>query len=159
MFVELIMFNIVLFEPEIPPNTGNILRLAVNTGCIVHLIKPLGFTIDDKQLQRAGLDYIPKANYLIHQDFTAFLLSNYANQERIFLCSTKASTIYNKNSYLTNDTFIFGPETRGLPASLLASYPENNKLYIPMKKNGRSLNLATAVAIIIYEAWSQLAFQ
>ena len=150
------MFNIVLFEPEIPPNTGNIMRLAVNSGCMVHLIQPLGFSIDDKQLKRAGLDYMPKATYVVHNNFESFL-SSY-NPERLFLCSTKASTIYTSATYHPKDTFVFGPETRGLPAILLDSHKEENKIYIPMKKNGRSLNLATAVAIIIYEAWRQVGF-
>lgn len=150
------MFNIVLFEPEIPPNTGNIMRLAVNSGCILHLIKPLGFAIDDKRLKRAGLDYIPKATYILHENFTSFLAA--CAPKRLFLCSTKANTKYTQIIYHPKDTFVFGPETRGLPTNLLNNYKEENKIYIPMKANGRSLNLATAVAIIIYEAWRQIEF-
>ena len=150
------MFNIVLFEPEIPPNTGNILRLSVNTGCKVHLIQSLGFSINDKQLKRAGLDYLSKADYTVHDSFTSFL--SCCTPERLFLCSTKAHTRYTDVTYRPKDTFVFGPETRGLPHTLLASYKEETKIYIPMKANGRSLNLATAVAIIIYEAWRQVGF-
>jgi tRNA (cytidine/uridine-2'-O-)-methyltransferase len=150
------MFNIVLFEPEIPPNTGNIMRLAVNSGCVVHLIKPLGFSIDDKQLKRAGLDYMSKATYVIHDNFASFL--SYCTPKRLFLCSTKANTKYTNVNYQPKDTFVFGPETRGLPTTLLDNYKEENKIYIPMKANGRSLNLATAVAIIVYEAWRQIDF-
>lgn len=151
------MLNIVLFEPEIPPNTGSIMRLAVNSGCLLHLIKPLGFSLDDKLLRRAGLDYIPKSSYFVHENFESFLSE--IKPKRVFLCSTKAKTIYANVAYEQNDTFVFGPETRGLPTTLLNSYAEENKIYIPMQKDGRSLNLAMAVSIIIYEAWRQVGFK
>lgn len=150
------MFKIVLFEPEIPPNTGNIMRLAANTGCALHLIKPLGFTLNDKYLKRAGLDYIDRAIYFTHSNFDDFLLS--CKHERVFLCSTKASTVYTNINFQPEDTLVFGPETRGLPTTLLDSFPNSQKIYIPMNKNGRSLNLANAVAIVVYEAWRQNGF-
>jgi len=145
------MFNI---EPEIPPNTGNIMRLVANTGCILHLIQPLGFSLEDKYLKRAGMDYINRVNYILHPNFEHFFESH--ESQRMFLCSTKASTLYNDINFQQGDTLIFGPETRGLPKTLLDRFPSTQKIYIPMKQDGRSLNLATA--IITYEAWSQINF-
>ena len=150
------MFNIVLFEPEIPPNTGSVMRLAANTGCFLHLIKPLGFTLEDKYLKRAGLDYIERSNYVVHDSFQAFLAQ--FPESRVFLCSTKATSRYDTIRFRPGDILVFGPESRGLPTALLDSYTEAQKIYIPMQKTGRSLNLATAVAIIAYEAWRQIEF-
>lgn len=166
------MFNIVLFQPEIPPNTGNIMRLCANTGCSLHLIEPLGFSIEDKQLKRAGLDYIlaspPKVyssiqQYLDENLFNLNLLleeSRFKNPNRpiIYLCSTKASRNYSKPSYAPGDSFIFGPETRGLPLEILQAFPNEQKIRIPMKADSRSLNLSNAVAVIVYEAWRQQGF-
>lgn len=152
------MFNIVLYQPEIPPNTGNIIRLCVNSGCTLHLIEPLGFRVDDKQLKRAGLDYINKAQILLYPSIEKFL-ETIPNTDRIFCCTTKASTIYSNINYKAHDTFLFGPETKGLPLQILAQYPIQQKIKIPMTKNGRSLNLATAVGIIMFEAWRQINFQ
>lgn len=148
------MFNIILFQPEIPPNTGNIIRLCSNTGCRLHLIQPLGFEIDDKQLKRAGLDYAlqePLIQYPSLED----CIHQLPKSSNIYLCSSKAKTRYFDVSYQPNDSFIFGPETRGLPESMLAQYPESQKITIPMQPNSRSLNLSNAVAVIIYEALRQ----
>ncbi len=186
------MFNIVLHQPEIPPNTGNIIRLCANTGCKLHLIEPLGFSLSDKQLKRAGLDYKDKAivkSYSCFDDFVKLYMSGvlvdvakaplqddlkFSNvieelnkkfvvqkqkSSRIFLCSTKATTTYSDVNFLPNDAFVFGPETRGLPAELLQQYPESQKIRIPMTKSGRSLNLASSVSIVAYEAWRQNDFQ
>lgn len=163
------MFNVVLYQPEIPPNTGNIIRLCAVTGCSLHLIKPLGFQIDDKQLKRAGLDYELQIPLILHENIQEYFLSldNFkqvdskevnSKKSRIFLCSTKAKTNYSKVEYKAGDSFIFGPETRGLPKDLLDGFPEQQKIKIPMLPNSRSLNLANSVAIIVYEAWRQQDF-
>jgi len=147
------MIHIALHQPEIPPNTGNIIRLCANTGAQLHLIHPLGFTLEDKRMRRAGLDYHEWAN-VIHYDNTADFI--HANQERrIFCCSTKASQSYSEPQYEPEDMFLFGAETRGLPSDLREPY---HGIRIPMQKNSRSLNLSNAVAIILYEAWRQLDF-
>lgn len=150
------MFNIVLFEPEIPPNTGNIIRLCANTGCQLHLIEPMGFALDDKQLRRAGLDYHEFATIKIHANWPAFIEQE--KPERLFACSTKGKQCYAKIPYQGGDYFVFGPETRGLPNDILLSCAEKMILRIPMRANSRSLNLSNSVAIIIYEAWRQLDF-
>lgn len=162
------MFNIVLYQPEIPPNTGNIMRLSANTGCKLHLIEPLGFSFDDKHLRRAGLDYILPYPPIFHQSFDDYCkynslqLSNLkiasVAHSTIYLCSTKGSCIYADIAYKPGDSFIFGPETRGLPEAILQSFPSNQKIKIPMKAPSRSLNLANAVSIIVYEAWRQQGF-
>ena len=153
------MFHITLYQPEIPPNTGNIIRLCVNSGCQLHLIEPLGFIMDDKRLSRAALDYADKSKIHSHQDFATYLYATNPDPSRIFLCSTKANTCYADISFKPGDHLIFGPETRGLPSELLQQYPEDQKIKIPMHPHGRSLNLATAVAIIGFEAWRQNSFQ
>lgn len=150
------MFNIVLYQPEIPPNTGNIIRLASNIGAKLHLIEPLGFELNDKNLKRAGLDYDLAQPLQRYPTFEDFLKKN-ANL-KVYLCSTKAKTIYSKVQYQPEDAFVFGPETRGLPQEWLEKYPEQQKIRIPMVLNSRSLNLSNAVAIVVYEAWRQLAF-
>ncbi len=150
------MFNIVLVEPEIPPNTGNIIRLCANNGSRLHLVKPLGFDLSDKKLRRAGLDYHEFTNLSIHESLEAFFESE--KPERFFACSTKGSTIFSEQRYLPGDTFIFGPETRGLPASFLEAIPQENIIKIPMLEGSRSLNLSNAAAIIVYEAWRQNGF-
>lgn len=151
------MFHIALYEPEIPPNTGNIIRLCANTGHQLHLIGQLGFELDDKRMRRAGLDYHEWANVASYPDYEAF--STHLNPKRVFACSTKGQTCYSEPSYEPGDVFLFGPETRGLPDELLAKFPKQHIIRIPMLKNSRSLNLSNATAIIVYEAWRQLNFQ
>ena len=150
------MLHIVLFEPEIPPNTGNIIRLAANTGCQLHLIEPLGFAVDDKKLRRARLDYHEFSELQIHSCWQSFLLA--LKPERVFAISTKGSNVYTEARFKTGDVLLFGPETRGLPQVLLDSVQPKHILRIPMQANSRSLNLANAAAIIVYEAWRQLKF-
>ena len=153
------MFHIALYEPEIAPNTGNIIRLAANTGALLHLIHPLGFDPTDKQLRRAGLDYHDWTNIKHHDDFDCFLLHCKNNDlKRLFAISTKGEQHYHTSTYLENDVFLFGPETRGLPEALLSQWQAEHIVRIPMKPNNRSLNLANAVSIIVYEAWRQHDF-
>lgn len=151
------IFDIVLFEPEIPPNTGSVIRLAANTGAGLALIEPLGFELDDARLRRAGLDYREFADVRVYPDFPAYLAA--AKPERVFAFSTKATTPYTQPRYRPTDAFLFGPETRGLPTELLRSIPADQRLRIPMREHSRSLNLANAVAIATFEAWRQLGFQ
>ncbi len=150
------MFHIVLFEPEIPPNTGNIIRLCANTGGSLHLIHPLGFTLEDKQLRRAGLDYHEWATLTQHLNFEDFLQAQ--KPDRLFACSTKGAVRYDAVEYQAGDYFLFGPETRGLPAELLNTFLPKQTLHIPMVAGNRSLNLSNAVSVVIYEAWRQLGF-
>jgi tRNA (cytidine/uridine-2'-O-)-methyltransferase len=150
------MFHIVLFEPEIPPNTGNIIRLCANTGSSLHLIQPLGFTLEDKQLRRAGLDYHEWVTVQQYDNFPDFLEKQ--QPQRLFACSTKGKTRYDQVNFIPGDTFLFGPETRGLPAEILNSFAHDKILRIPMLANNRSLNLSNAAAIILYEAWRQIDF-
>ncbi len=151
------MFDVVLFEPEIPPNTGNIIRLCANTGARLHLIRPLGFQFDDRQLRRAGLDYHEWATVRLHRDLAAFLVE--AQPGRLFAFTTKGVRPYHAVAYQPDDALLFGPETRGLPARVLAEIPPERRLRIPMLTTGRSLNLANAVAIALYEAWRQCGFR
>ena len=151
------MFDIVLYEPEIPPNTGNIIRLAANTGVRLHLVKPMGFSMRDRQLQRAGLDYSELAQVTVHADWSACCKA--LAGRRSFAVSTRAATRYDIPRYRQDDVFVFGPETRGLPADILASFPSPQTIRLPMRTGSRSLNLANAVAVVIYEAWKQLAFE
>ena len=150
------MFSIILYQPEIPPNTGNIIRLCANTGASLHLIKPLGFTLDDKNLIRAGLDYHDSANVKIYDDLSECLQK--LSPSRLFALSTKGKTIYSTPSFQKEDAFLFGSETRGLPSNLLASLPPECILTLPQLHTSRSLNLSNAVSIMIYEAWRQLNF-
>ena len=151
------MFNIVLYQPEIPPNTGNIIRLCANTGSTLHLIHPLGFQLEDKQLRRAGLDYHDLACVREHQSMEQFLTE--VQPRRIYACSTRGKRSYADVSYQPGDTLLFGPETRGLPQSMLDQLPQDRLIRIPMKSGNRSLNLANAVTVILYEAWRQLEFE
>ena len=151
-----LMFNIVLFEPEIPPNTGNIIRLAANTGCRLHLIEPLGFELDDKRLRRAGLDYSEFASVQTCTDWNTFVSSH--QSAHLYALTTRASRLYSDTNFKENDYFIFGPETRGLPAEVRDQIAADNQLRIPMLEKSRSLNLANAVALVIYEAWRQHGF-
>jgi tRNA (cytidine/uridine-2'-O-)-methyltransferase len=150
------MLHVALFEPEIPPNTGNIMRLCANTGCQLHLIHPLGFSLDEKQVRRAGMDYRDLAVVQEHESFAAF--NRAILGKRVFACSTKASTNYTATAFQDEDVLLFGPETRGLPEILLASLPEDLKLRIPMLPDSRSLNLSNTVAVIVYEALRQQNF-
>ena len=150
------MLHIVLYEPEIPPNTGNIIRLCANVGATLHLIKPLGFDIDDKSLRRAGLDYWQWMDMQVHDNFSAFCDSNASL--RILCCETSGKHCYSDIQFRCNDAILFGSETRGLPAALLASVPAEDTFYLPMKQDIRSLNLSNAVAVALYEAWRQLDF-
>jgi tRNA (cytidine/uridine-2'-O-)-methyltransferase len=150
------MLHIVLFEPEIPPNTGNIIRLAANTGCGLHLIEPLGFQLDDKRLSRAGLDYSEWQTLNTYSNWNDFI--NRAQPRRIFALSTKGSTRHSDASFQPDDYLLFGPESRGLPDFIRASLPPEQVLRIPMQPNSRSMNLSNAVAVMVYEAWRQLEY-
>lgn len=150
------MFHIALFEPEIPPNTGNIIRLCANTGAELHLIKPYGFALDHSKLKRAGLDYHELTTIHEHDNFQEFLKN--AKPPRLFACSTKGTTCYADITFQPQDFFIFGPETRGLSQDLLDTFPRQQVLRIPMLANNRSLNLSNAVAVVLYEAWRQQKF-
>lgn len=150
------MLNIVLYEPEIPPNTGNIIRLAANTGSKLHLIRPLGFDIEDKRMRRAGLDYNEYASLKLHDDWLAFLQSE--KPERLFGYTTKATNYYTDATFEPKDYLVFGPETRGLPDAVLNELPHAQKLLLPMLPESRSLNLSNTVAVAVYEAWRQLSF-
>lgn len=150
------MFNIVLYEPEIAPNTGNVIRLCSNIGAQLHLIEPLGFVPDDKKLRRAGLDYSDWDKIHIHGDYACFL--EQANAERIFTLSTHSKSLYTEATFSAGDYLLFGPETRGLPVSVRESVNLEQQLTLPMAPNNRSLNLSNTVAIVAYEAWRQLNF-
>jgi len=152
------MLHLVLFEPEIPPNTGNIIRLAANCGFQLHLIEPLGFELDDKRLRRAGLDYKEWCDIEKHANWDDFCAKVQPAPERVFGCTTKAQRCYTAPAYQAGDVLVFGPETRGLPDDFLASLPADNRLRIPMRPDNRSLNLSNAAAVISYEAWRQLDF-
>jgi len=150
------MFHVILYQPEIPPNTGNIIRLCANTGADLHLVKPMPFDMDEPRLRRAGLDYHEFARVTEHESLDNCLLS--IGEPRLFALSTKAPTRYDQPRFHDGDTFLFGPETRGLPAAVIESLPVEQRLRIPLRPNNRSLNLANAVAIVIYEAWRQSGF-
>lgn len=150
------MFNIVLFEPEIPPNTGNIMRLCANTGSRLHLIEPLGFALEDKKLRRAGLDYRDLATVTVHPDLVSCLRSLAAGQ--VYALSTRGKRHYDRVTYQPGDVLLFGPETRGLPRALLDELGEQHVLRLPMQPGSRSLNLSNTVAVVLYEAWRQNGF-
>lgn len=150
------MFNIILFEPEIPPNTGNIIRLSANIGARLHLVKPLGFDLSAAQLRRAGMDYAELAEVHSHENWDACLQT--LNGARLFALSTRGSTRHDQAAFQPNDCFVFGPESRGLPPHILDSLPPEQRLRLPMAPNCRSLNLSNAVAVVTYEAWRQQGF-
>lgn len=150
------MFNIVLFEPEIPPNTGNIIRLCANTGCQLHLIEPLGFRMEEKSLRRAGLDYREWAEVRIHKDYESFLRDE--QPKTLYALTTKGSVCHSEARFTEGDYLIFGPETRGLPADIRAQIPQAQWLRLPMLPHSRSMNLSNAVAVMVYEAWRQLGY-
>jgi len=151
------MFEIALYEPEIAPNTGNIIRLCANTGCWLHLIEPLGFDLEEKKLRRAGLDYHDLARMTRHKDFASF--QEAVAGKRVFPCTTKAEGYAADMKFQVGDVLLFGPETRGLPANVLSQFAKEQWLRIPMMPTSRSLNLSNAVSIITYEAWRQLGFE
>lgn len=150
------MFHVVLFQPEIPPNTGNVIRLCANCGASLHLIRPLGFELSDKHLRRAGLDYHEYVNVKEYDSLENFVQQ--VRPGRLFACSTKGSRNYSEVSFQPDDALLFGPESRGLPAEVLAALPAEQWLRIPMLPENRSLNLSNAVAIMVYEAWRQQGF-
>ena len=150
------MLNIVLFEPEIPPNTGNIIRLCANTGFQPHLIEPLGFAWDDKRLRRAGLDYHEYTALKKHASYAAFLAAE--APQRLFALTTKGTPAHSAVSYQPGDYLLFGPESRGLPPEILNALPAEQKIRIPMRAESRSMNLSNAVSVVVYEAWRQLDY-
>jgi len=150
------MFDVVLYQPEIPPNTGNAIRLCANTGARLHLVRPLGFDMDDRQLRRAGLDYHEYARVQVH-DSLADALAAIA-PPRLFALSTRNAVRYDTPRYAEGDAFLFGSETAGLPADVLAGVPDTRRLRLPMQPDNRSLNLSNAVAVMVFEAWRQLGF-
>lgn len=151
------MLNIVLHRPEIPPNTGNVIRLCANTGAHLHLIGPLGFELDDARLKRAGLDYHEYARLTVHQDLAAFVAA--VNPQRLFAVSTRGTVRYDAIQYQTGDAVMFGSETSGLPTEVIESIPATQRIRLPMRPDNRSLNLSNAVAVVTYEAWRQSAFE
>lgn len=151
------MFDIVLYEPEIPPNTGNIIRLCANTGAQLHLVKPLGFSLEDKQLKRAGLDYHEYANLQVHEHWEA--CKQALAGKRMFALTTKGSTRHTDLSFQIGDVFVFGPETRGLPQAIRDEFLHEHRVRLPMLADSRSLNLSNSAAILLYEAWRQIDFQ
>lgn len=150
------MFHLILFQPEIPPNTGNIIRMCANTGTRLHLVEPLGFTLEDRYLRRAGLDYHELANVTVHRDLDACLAD--IGGGRLFALSTRGRTPHTSVTYAPGDVFLLGPETAGLPEEILASTWPERVLRIPMRPGNRSLNLSNAAAVIVYEAWRQQGF-
>jgi tRNA (cytidine/uridine-2'-O-)-methyltransferase len=151
------MLEIVLFEPEIPPNAGNVIRLCANTGCRLHLVHPLGFSLRNKQLQRAGLDYHAFAELVRHEDWGACRAA--LAGRRMFAVSTRGFTRHDQPRYDENDVFVFGPETRGLPQAVLEEFALERRIRVPMLEGSRSLNLSNAVAVVVFEAWRQLGFR
>lgn len=150
------MFHIVLYQPEIPPNTGNVIRLCANTGCRLHLIQPLGFDMDDRKLRRAGLDYREWASVSVHASLEAF--TAVIKPARVWALSTRGSRSYSEVSYQVGDALLFGPETRGLPQAVLDELGDGRVVRLPMVPHSRSLNLSNAVAVMVYEAWRQQQF-
>ncbi|WP_066271984.1 tRNA (uridine(34)/cytosine(34)/5-carboxymethylaminomethyluridine(34)-2'-O)-methyltransferase TrmL [Hydrogenophaga palleronii] len=152
------MFHIVLVAPEIPPNTGNVIRLSANTGCTLHLIEPLGFSMDDKHMRRAGLDYHEYAELRRHADWQSFLRSEAPDPQRLFAFTTRGSHSLFDNRFQAGDWLVFGSETRGLPEDVREGFPAAQRLRLPMVEGQRSLNLSNAVAVSVFEAWRQLQF-
>ncbi|WP_133478462.1 tRNA (cytidine(34)-2'-O)-methyltransferase [Cognatilysobacter segetis] len=155
------MFDVVLYQPEIPPNTGNAIRLCANTGARLHLVEPLGFDMDDRQLKRAGLDYHEYATVKVHADLDAalsHLCGVHGDALRVFAFSTRGTARFDTPRYREGDAFLFGPETRGLPADVLDALPEAQRLRLPMRPGVRSLNLSNAVAVTVFEAWRQQGY-
>lgn len=152
------MFHIVLVTPEIPPNTGNVIRLAANTGCVLHLVEPLGFSMDDRHMRRAGLDYHEYAEVRRHADWQGLLASARPDPSRLFAMSTRGTGRVHEVAFLPGDWLVFGSETRGLAPALLETIPPAQRLRLPMRAGQRSLNLSNAVAVTVFEAWRQQGF-
>lgn len=152
------MFHVVLVEPEIPPNTGNVIRLCANTGAQLHLIEPLGFPLDDAKMRRAGLDYHDYATMKVHRNWEAFLANEQPKRERMFAMTTHGSTPFAGVAFQPGDVFVFGSETRGLAPALRNSFATSQRIRLPMRPENRSLNLSNTVAIVVYEAWRQNGF-
>ena len=150
------MFDVVLYQPEIPPNAGNVIRLCANTGARLHLVEPLGFSMDDRQLRRAGLDYHEYAEVRVHRDWGACVEA--LAGKRLFATSTRGSTLYSSVAFQAGDAFVFGAEAAGLPDSVLACFPAERVLRLPLQPGNRSLNLSNAVAVLVFEAWRQQGF-
>ena len=150
------MFSLILYEPEIPPNTGNIIRLCANTGVALHLVKPLGFELDEPRLKRAGLDYAEFATVITHESLADCIEA--LDSPRVFALSTRGRMRHDAPAYKANDAFLFGPETRGLPQEILDGLPPEQRLRLPMQENSRSLNLSNSAAVVVYEAWRQVDF-
>lgn len=153
------MFHVVLVEPEIPPNTGNIIRLCANTGAQLHLIEPLGFPLEDSKLKRAGLDYHEYARMKVHRDWQAFIDSQQPDPARMFALTTHGSTPFASVAFQAGDYFVFGSETRGLAPELRNSFAETQRIRLPMRPDNRSLNLSNTVAVVVFEAWRQQGFE
>jgi tRNA (cytidine/uridine-2'-O-)-methyltransferase len=155
------MFHVVLFRPEIPPNTGNVIRLCANTGATLHLVRPLGFSLDDRQLRRAGLDYHEYATLRAHDDLDAAvadIASTSGEAPRVFALSTRGEVRFDAPRFRSGDAFLFGCETAGLPEDVFAAIPQDRRLRLPMRAGSRSLNLSNAVAVTVFEAWRQLGY-
>lgn len=151
------MFSLILYQPEIPPNTGNIIRLCANTGTALHLVEPLGFELDEARLRRAGLDYREFARVSTHRTLDGCLAA--LAPAKVYALSTRGATPYSAPDYVSGDAFLLGPETRGLPAEILERYPPAQRIRIPMRSASRSLNLSNAAAVVVYEAWRQHGFR
>lgn len=151
------MYHVILYEPEIPPNTGNVIRLCANAGCALHLVQPLGFQLDDKRMRRAGLDYREYVSVQVHPDLEKAVAATAGG--RVFAVTTRGTTRHDQPDYRDGDVFLFGPETRGLPQAIIDELPASQRLRIPMRAGNRSLNLSNAVAVVVYEAWRQGGFQ
>lgn len=152
------MFHVVLVEPEIPPNTGNIIRLCANTGVQLHLIEPLGFPLEDSKLKRAGLDYHEFAAMKVHANWASFIASEQPNPQRLFAMTTHGSSVFAQTQFEAGDYFVFGSETKGLDPDLRNSFPNEQRIRLPMRPDNRSLNLSNAVAVVVFEAWRQHGF-
>ena len=153
------MFNVVLVEPEIPPNTGNVIRLCANTGARLHLIEPLGFPLDDAKMRRAGLDYHEYAQMRVHRNWDAFVASELPNTARMFAFTTRGSSRFHSHDFQPGDWFVFGAETRGLPDVVLDQFSGERRVRLPMRPGNRSLNLSNTVAVVVFEAWRQAGFE
>ena len=151
------MFTVVLYQPEIPPNTGNVIRLCANTGCELHLVKPLGFPLDDARMRRAGLDYHEFATLVVHESWAECVAA--LAGRRIFAATTRGATRPDQAAFQPDDVLLFGPETRGLPTDVLAGIPPERCLRLPMRPDNRSMNLSNAVAVTVFEAWRQQGFE
>jgi tRNA (cytidine/uridine-2'-O-)-methyltransferase len=153
------MFNVVLVEPEIPPNTGNVIRLCANTGARLHLIEPLGFPLDDAKMKRAGLDYHEYAQMQVHPDWNTFIATEAPDPLRMFAFTTRGSSPFHSHRFLPGDWYVFGAETRGLPDAVLSQFAGEQRVRLPMRPGNRSLNLSNTVAVVVFEAWRQAGFE